>query len=580
MRRRVLSRGACALVMIAGVMGVGAGTSRAAGPDGDRVVGLPTFQSPPAGDRAINRSGTTGDAASADSLLDQLKLQGFGTAEMGYTPSPAGESSLTEVLEHAESLGMKVSINPCGATACDSSAVTLATGMQQLVTYDQPVTAPSDGYVFTGSPPATKMPGNPMLVAVTAAKVSGSSGTQVMMDPATAIDLTADVSGGTLHWTIPTAGTWELFAFYSRATGQYVNPSPFDAPSTWTARDPAVGAASGRLVADIFQSKGLTDSLDLMANTVFGDGNQARMDAMDTSIFHDSLEVQAQAFWTDDLPQQFQARRGYSMIRYLPALDNVAASSFNPLNPANPMPIPPPPFDFTGGVGGRFRYDYDRTLTDLYVERYAHAMTRWGAPAWPEVSRAAGLQLHRPGRHSGATAVDIPETESLDPGWAHPFDSTLPSYGTNRGQYYVDAQRLMSSGAHISQKNRVTMEWGDDFDTYNKGPLELADLMNAAVSVGVTMPSFVGFGGVDNSAYPQPCALCFIGLGGTMTTNTPQWKDFGALAGYFARTTQVVEKGKPMVDVTVYHDGGPVVRARRQRPAVVRPPAWRSRVHV
>jgi hypothetical protein len=41
-----------------------------------------------------------------------------------------------------------------------------------------------------------------------------------------------------------------------------------------------------------------------------------------------------------------------------------------------------------------------------------------------------------------------------------------------------------------------------------------------------------------------------------MTTNTPQWKDFGALTGYFARTTQVVEKGRPSVDVTVYHDGG------------------------
>ena len=66
------------------------------------------------------------------------------------------------------------------------------------------------------------------------------------------------------------------------------------------------------------------------------------MDAMDTSIFHDSLEVQAQAFWTGDLPQQFQARRGYSMIKYLPALDDVSASSFNPLNFANPMPIPPP----------------------------------------------------------------------------------------------------------------------------------------------------------------------------------------------------------------------------------------------
>ena len=52
------------------------------------------------------------------------------------------------------------------------------------------------------------------------------------------------------------------------------------------------------------------------------------------------------------------------------------------------------------------------------------------------------------------------------------------------------------------------MEWGDDFDTYNKGPLELADLMNAAVSAGVTMPSFVGFAGASTIRSTPSHARC------------------------------------------------------------------------
>ena len=45
---------------------------------------------------------------------------------------------------------------------------------------------------------------------VTAAKVSGASGAQVLLDPDTAIDLTANVESGRLVWTIPTAGTWRV----------------------------------------------------------------------------------------------------------------------------------------------------------------------------------------------------------------------------------------------------------------------------------------------------------------------------------------------------------------------------------
>ena len=522
------------------VLGMGAAAARADAPTSPAWA---AFAAPPATDRAGNWSGASADAAAAIALTDTLKGAGFGSTQVGYTPSAAGRASLGSVLEHAQATGMRVDLAPCNNTSCDSSAVTLATGMQQLVTRSETVTAPADGFLFSGSVPPAGMPGSPTRVAVTAAKVSGADGAQTLLDPSTAVDLGSRVTGDTLTWTVPTQGEWEVFAFYQRATGQFVSPNPFESPDVWTARDPAVGAASGRLVADIFSSRGLTDS-DLMANTVFGGGNLRRLQDLGATLFHDSMEVQAEAFWTGDLPDQFEARRGYSMIKWLPAIDDQAASSFNPLNPANVAPVPAPPFEFTGGVGTRFRADYHLTRNDLYVNRYVKAMTDWahahGLRSREQVAyNYANLDVIR-----AAAKVDIPESETFDFGWgAHPFQNTLPTYPDNRWRYVVDSHKLMSSGADLAGHGRVTTEWGEDFVTWSKQPLQYASQVNDAG--GVTQPIFAAGIRIDNGVYPRPGGLSFIGLDGSWATNQPQFKDVGDLMTYFARTTHVVEHGTP-----------------------------------
>ena len=246
---------------------------------------------------------------------------------------------------------------------------------------------------------------------------------------------------------------------------------------------------------------------------MFGDGNLARLQG--SSLFHDSNEVQAQAFWTGDLPAQFAARRGYAMLKYLPALDDVSASSFQPLDPSAAVPVPAPPFDFAGGVGARFRYDYHRTLNDLYVDRYVKAMNDWahrnGLRSRHQVAyNYPALDVIR-----AATKTDIPESEDFDFAWGeHAFQNTLPTFPSDRWRYVVDSHKLMSSGAHIAGHNRVTEEWGEDFATYSKGPLEQANLVNDAVAGGVTQPIFAAGVRVDDSVYPPPGGLSFIGLDG------------------------------------------------------------------
>jgi hypothetical protein len=73
------------------------------------------------------------------------------------------------------------------------------------------------------------------------------------------------------------------------------------------------------------------------------------------AVFSDSLEVY-QSDWTPDLPAEFQKRRGYDLIPHLPAL----AIDAGPDTPD-------------------IRYDWGRTLTELYEEGFARPMRDWAA---------------------------------------------------------------------------------------------------------------------------------------------------------------------------------------------------------
>ncbi|MFZ0039678.1 MAG: glycosyl hydrolase, partial [Solirubrobacteraceae bacterium] len=484
-----------------------------------------------------------------------LAQAGFGTAQLDIdvsNPSVA-RSSLAAALATARHDGIRLDPNVTGHQAFASPAVTTATSMQELVPAAVSVTGPA---TTAAAPPyPSGLTGSPTLVAVTAARVVRTSGQTTLLDPSSAVDLTPDVVSGVVHWTVP-AGRWELFGFWRRATGQTVERNPFESPSVWSSRVPTTSPGQ-YFLADIFSGTGVSQALSSAASDLFGTANLSALKGERATLFHDSLELQAEMFWTGDFPRQFSERRGYSVIRYLPALWNVAESSFDPLDPTQGGPIPRPAFDFTGGVGARVRYDYARTLTDLYVDRYLKTLTArahaLGLKTRVQVAyNYLGLNVTR-----AAEAVDIPETETFDLGWPKPFVNTLPQYGTPRWRYRIDAIRETAAGAHIAHHDRVTLEWGDDFAIYRKQPLQYANEVNQAVSGGVTQPYLAGFIGPATQRWPTPPpGTAAIGLGENWSTNWPQWRDWRPLDTYLARTTEVVEQGSPRMDVAIYNDNG------------------------
>ena len=484
--------------------------------------------------------------------LAALAAAGFGSVELGVNfvaGASAARETLHSALQTAHRLGLGVDLSPGGAQPYQSPGISEAGSMQQLLATHADIAGGGE-YAGAVEPPHWLV-GEPTLVAVTAARVVGDSGTTVLLEARSAIDLTSAVnSARLLHWRVP-PGRWELFTFWQRATGQVASRPPFEDPRVWAGRLPRTGP--GRyLTADLFSGLGIGQGLKYLERNILP-GNLSLLRGAD--LAHDSLEVQAQMFWTADLPRQFERRRGYSLIRFLPVLYTPRAASFNPIDPTWGGPLPPRPFDFAGDAGRRVRYDYRQTLTDLYCERYLRSIRQWAhARGLEDRIQVAynyfALDMLRSGR-----AVDIPENESFDSGWSRPFDPTLPPYGSARWRHAIDSYRLTGSAAHLSGATRATIEFGDDFAIYRKQPVDYAQQLEEAFAGGITLGVLTGFSSADGG-WPVPSGLAHIGLGDEWTAGWPQWRDWPALTSYFARATQLLESGHPRIDVTIYHDRG------------------------
>ena len=484
--------------------------------------------------------------------MEALAAAGFGSAEIGidFRADPNSvRPDLRALLETARRVGLHVDLAPGGGQPYASPGIALQDSMQQLVSEAAALSGPLQ-YEWKPRQPS-RLAGEARLVAISAARIVTDAATPVVLDSNSAVDLTAKLdSQGVLHWQIP-AGRWLLFSYWQRATGQVMAGNPFAAPEAWSSQVPT-NDKTAMLTADIFSAKGISSALAYLDNSLLG-GAAALLRGGD--LAHDSLEVQAEMFWTGDLPAEFQRRSGYSLLPYLPALNTPKDSSFNPLDPGWGGGLPARPYEFNGDVGRRVRYDFAQTLTDLYCDRYLKALAQWahdkGMQTRVQVAyNYFALDMLRSGR-----AVDIAENESFDSGWSKPFDASIPAYGSDRWRHAMDSYRLTGSAMHLAGRPRATIEFGDDFAIYRKQPVDYAQQLNEALAAGITQGLLTAFSSAD-AAWPVPQGLAHIGLGDEWTAAWPQWRDWQSLNAYFARATQLLESGAPRVDVAIYHDRG------------------------
>ncbi|WP_431277950.1 glycosyl hydrolase [Leifsonia poae] len=251
-------------------------------------------------------------------------------------------------------------------------------------------------------------------VAAVAVRVVEPTATGAILDVDSVIDLTDRVSGENLDWTAPD-GTWRLFSYWMHGTGQTASPSA-SVNYTINYLDPDGTEALTAYWDSVVLTPGLREQIAKNPRA------QMYMDSLELSTFG-----AGGLFWGRTVAREFRERRGYDITRWLPFLTRKV------LMMAVGTTYDNEPLEAQTVTVEKVRFDYVRTLTDLYIENmlrpFATFLHENGLTLRSEISYGLPFELTRPGPE-----VDGIETESLE------FASQ------------IDAYRLLAGPAHLFGK--------------------------------------------------------------------------------------------------------------------------------
>lgn len=224
------------------------------------------------------------------------------------------------------------------------------------------------------------------------------------------------------------------------------------------------------------------------------------------SIFCDSLEVYNQD-WTDDFLAEFQKRRGYDLKPFLPALV---------------MDI--------GPKTSEIRYDWGRTITELFNERFMVPMQAWAK---------------RNGTRFRIQAYGIPPAAISSNQWADISD------GEGAQWKVVRAARWASSANHIYGRNITSSEtwtWLHS-PVFRATPLDLKAEADIHFLQGINQ--LIGHGWAYTPPQVEYPGWRFYAAG-IYDEKNPWWIVMPDLAGYLQRMSWLMRQGTPQNDVALY----------------------------
>lgn len=312
---------------------------------------------------------------------------------------------------------------------------------------------------------------------------------------------------GTFEWDVP-RGQWQLFVFFQ----QPVNTRVIGA----VGKGPQLVLDHMNRAALEAHLKRISEAADAEIGSFYGKTVRAG--------FCDSLEVEAESYWTDNFPSEFRRRRGYDLTPWLPFIETPGRG--DPYGPYESAPW------FDGPNAERVRKDYLQTVSDLWIDNFFAPLAEWlhkrglkarvqahGAPV--DLLKAYGL-------------TDIPETEQL--------------YADGR----VEFLKAASSAAHLYGKNLVSAESFVHFgQAYKSTPESLERDVNRLVSAGVNQIVYHGFPYVYLDR-PEPGWYPFVDPAPFSDHfndhNGRIWPAIPALNAYISRLQLIARRAKPWLD--------------------------------
>jgi hypothetical protein len=325
------------------------------------------------------------------------------------------------------------------------------------------------------------------------------------------IDVTNKLNAdGSLNWTAP-AGNWKVVRFGYSLIGKENHP----------ASPEATGLEVDKLDSVAIR-KYFTNYLEQYKSATGGlMGSKGGLQYVIT----DSWEAGAQN-WTPNLPQEFQKRRGYSLLPWMPVLTGHVVKSAE--------------------ASEQFLFDFRKTLSDMVAEYHYDGLTN----ILKEYGMKRYSESHESGRAMIADGMEVKRTAAV------PMSAWWTPGGIGGGHSMHDADiRESASVAHIYGQNLVAAEsltaFGLMGNAWSYDPQKLKPTADFELASGLNR--FV----IHTSVHqPVDDKIPGLGLGpfGQWFNRHETWAERAkAWTDYLSRSCYMLQQGKFVADIVYYY---------------------------
>ena len=255
------------------------------------------------------------------------------------------------------------------------------------------------------------------------------------------------------------------------------------------------------------------------------------------AMFCDSMELEG-ANWNDDLPVEFEKRRGYSMLPYLPFILKKIGAMGNPVDKEYGTKFPKKVTDLLNQVD----LDFYKTRLELFKERFLETFTEW----CHKNNVKSRMQAYGRGMHplEASMSIDIPECET----WARKeVGREYPNLGLV-GRAPTMVNKYVSSSANLTGKNIVSCE-----EETNTTMAFMLTLENIKIIGDQSNLSGVNHSILHGFNY-SPLKAKFPGwirYGTYFNERNTWWPWFRSWADYKARLSYIFQESTPRAEIAV-----------------------------
>lgn len=256
------------------------------------------------------------------------------------------------------------------------------------------------------------------------------------------------------------------------------------------------------------------------------------------AVFCDSLELEG-ANWCEDMPQEFEKRRGYSILPYYPFLLTKIEHFGYPVEGDYGCVFSTEVNDYLS----RINLDYYHTRLELFKERFIDTYNDW----CHENNVLSRVQAYGRGYHplESSMSIDIPEGET----WLFPFTGREYNPTGGVGRIARVCNKFVASAVALSGKKVVSCE-----ELTNTHMPFMATLENLKIGGDLSNISGINHHVLHGFNYSPPEAPFpgWIRFGAYFNERNTWWPYFKKWSDYKARISYLMQSAVPQANIALF----------------------------